>query len=284
MNKNVKRSVCGLLLVLLLTSRGNAGIRPTCVAIQGVVSEGALFPNAGKRYTCCTRQGKQSGAGSQTFSATCCGCRPLSAGGAADSLDSYLANQGLLDISTLDSTFRIDLMYARGDNFLQKAVYKGITRAWLRPEAARMLVEANRALKKEHPHWTLIIYDAARPLSVQRRMWQIVRGTAHTSYVSNPANGGGLHNYGMAVDVTIADETGQPLSMGTPVDYFGAEAHTNQEEKLVDTGRISREAYENRRLLRHIMRSAGFRTILYEWWHFNACSRAFAREHYPVIE
>lgn len=262
---------------------GNSGIRTGRAGAQGIASEEALLPHAGKRYTCCSRQREELCIESPT-SAKSGGSRPFSAAQEADSLDSYLANQGLLDISTLDSTFRIDLMYARQDNFLQKAVYKGITRAWLRPEAARMLVEANRALKKEHPSWTLIVYDAARPLCVQRLMWQIVRGTAHTSYVSNPANGGGLHNYGMAVDVAITDETGRPLAMGTPVDYFGAEAHTDQEEKLVETGRISREAYANRRLLRRIMRAAGFRTIPYEWWHFNACSRAFARAHYPVIE
>lgn len=283
MNRKVKRSVCALLLVLFLTSMGNGGIRAAGIGAQKLTSEKALFPKGGERYTCCSRHGEELCAEWPT-SARSCGPRPFSAACEADSLDSYLANRGLLDISALDSTLRIDLMYARADNFLQKAVYKGITRAWLRPEAARMLVEANRALKKEHPHWTLIVYDAARPLSVQRLMWQIVRGTAYTSYVSNPANGGGLHNYGMAVDVTIADETGRPLSMGTRVDYFGAEAHTDQEEKLVETGRISREAYENRRLLRRVMRSAGFRIIPYEWWHFNACSRAFAREHYPVIE
>lgn len=283
MNRKVKRSVCALLLVLFLTSMGNGGIRAAGIGAQKIASEKALFPKGGERYTCCSRQGEELCAEWPTSARSCDG-RPFSAACEADSLDSYLANRGLLDILALDSTLRIDLMYARADNFLQKAVYKGITRAWLRPEAARMLVEANRALKKEHPHWTLIVYDAARPLSVQRLMWQIVRGTAHTSYVSNPANGGGLHNYGMAVDVTIADETGRPLPMGTPVDYFGAEAHTDQEEKLVETGRISREAYENRRLLRRVMRSAGFRIIPYEWWHFNACSRAFAREHYPVIE
>lgn len=199
-------------------------------------------------------------------------------------LDTYMAGLGLVDVSTLDTTFHIRLMYAAADNFLQEAVYQGITRAWLRPEAARMLAEANRLLKKEHPAWTLIVYDAARPLSVQRRMWQQVRGTAYTNYVSNPAKGGGLHNYGMAVDVSIADETGTPLPMGTPVDYFGPEAHTTREEELVKDGRITRQAYANRQLLRRLMRQAGFRVIPYEWWHFNACSRAFARGHYPVIE
>lgn len=202
----------------------------------------------------------------------------------AEDLDTYLRNKGLVDISTLDSTIRVQLVYATPDNFLQKSVYTGITRAWLHPEAAKKLLVAQQLLKKEHPELTLVVYDAARPMEVQRKMWALVRGTDKVNYVSNPANGGGLHNYGMAVDVTILDEQGQPLPMGTPFDFFGEEAHTNNEDALLAAGKITDEAYNNRRLLRRIMRHAGFRVIPYEWWHFNACSRAEARESYPVLD
>ena len=34
-----------------------------------------------------------------------------------------------------------------------------------------------------------------------------------------------MHNYGLAVDVSIADEKGNPLPMGTKVDHLGKEAH-----------------------------------------------------------
>lgn len=202
----------------------------------------------------------------------------------AEDLDTYLRNKGLVDISTLDSTIRVQLVYATPDNFLRKSVYTGITRAWLHPEAAKKLLAAQQLLKKEHPELTLVVYDAARPMEVQRKMWALVRGTDKVNYVSNPANGGGLHNYGMAVDVTILDEQGLPLPMGTPFDFFGEEAHTNNEDALLAAGKITDEAYNNRRLLRRIMRHAGFRVIPYEWWHFNACSRAEARESYPVLD
>lgn len=202
----------------------------------------------------------------------------------AEGLDTYLRNKGMVDVSVLDSTIRVQLVYATPDNFMGETVYTGITRAWLHPDAAEMLVAAQRLLKKEHPGLTLVVYDAARPMSVQRKMWKLVRGTDKVNYVSNPANGGGLHNYGMAVDVTILDENGDPLPMGTPFDYFGEEAHTNNEEVLLKAEKIDRAAFNNRRLLRRIMRNAGFRTILYEWWHFNACSRTEARQSYPVLD
>lgn len=207
-----------------------------------------------------------------------------SLGSHAEDLDTYLRNKGMVDVAQIDSTIRVQLVYATPDNFLREAVYSGITCAWLHPEAAQKLIKAQQLLKKEYPDLTLVVYDAARPMSVQRKMWALVRGTDKVNYVSNPSNGGGLHNYGMAVDVTLLDHTGIPLPMGTPFDYFGEEAHTNNEDALLVSGKITREAYDNRRLLRRIMRNAGFRVIPYEWWHFNACSRAEARQSYPVLD
>ncbi len=202
----------------------------------------------------------------------------------AQDWDTPLSSQGYVNITETDPTIRIYLMYAYPDNFMGEAVYNGITRAWLRPEAAEKLIKAQRLLKEIHPGYSLIVYDAARPMSVQRKMWSLVRGTDKTNYVSNPANGGGLHNYGMAVDVSIIDKTGTPLPMGSPVDFFGEEAHTNNEESLLQRGKITPNELDNRRLLRKVMKDAGFLTILYEWWHFNACSRAEAKEKLPLIE
>ncbi|MDR1356496.1 MAG: M15 family metallopeptidase [Tannerellaceae bacterium] len=202
----------------------------------------------------------------------------------AEGLDSYLSRRGLVDVSRIDASLLVELKYATPDNFLGKTVYEGIAGVWLRPEAALKLLEAQRILKEKHPGYSLIIYDAARPMSVQRAMWNMVKGTGKTNYVSNPANGGGLHNYGMAVDVGLADASGNTLPMGTPFDYFGEEAHTDKEYLLLEAGKISREALLNRRLLRDVMKQAGFRTILYEWWHFNACTRNEAILNYPLID
>ena len=199
-------------------------------------------------------------------------------------LDLYLLSKKLINVSLIDTTLRISLRYATASNFMGKAVYKGVTGVWLHPDAAAKLLKAQRLLQAKHPGYALLVYDAARPMSVQRTMWNLVKGTNKTNYVSNPAKGGGLHNYGMAVDVSIADASGNPLPMGTPFDYFGEEAHINKEEALLQSGRITREAFLNRRLLREVMRQAGFRPILYEWWHFNACTREEARKYYPLID
>ena len=102
-------------------------------------------------------------------------------------------------------------------------------------------------------------------------------------WVSNPNRGGGLHNYGLAVDINIQDSLGQPLPMGTKVDHLGIEAHITQESELVRNGKISEAERQNRILLRRVMKEAGFRALPSEWWHFNFCSRDVARQKYKVI-
>ena len=54
-----------------------------------------------------------------------------------EELDTWLHDRGLVDISVLDSTIRVHLVYATPDNFMGEAVYTGITRAWLHPDAAQ---------------------------------------------------------------------------------------------------------------------------------------------------
>ncbi|MDR2499165.1 MAG: M15 family metallopeptidase [Tannerellaceae bacterium] len=200
-----------------------------------------------------------------------------------EDLNKYFFSKGLVDVTGIDASLKVELRYAGIDNFLGEAVYRQISGAWLHPEAAAKLVKAQALLKVRRPEYSLLIYDAARPMSVQRAMWNLARKAGKAKYVSNPANGGGLHNYGMAVDLTIVDASGRPLDMGSRFDHFGSESHINDEENLLRSRKISSEAYANRRLLRTIMRQAGFRTILYEWWHFNACSREEAKARLPLL-
>jgi len=72
--------------------------------------------------------------------------------------------------------------------------------------------------------------------------------------------------------------------MGCAFDYFGPLAYPSMEWHYLQSGELSQQAYDNRQVLRTIMRKAGFFPIQTEWWHFNACTRDYAREHYPIIE
>lgn len=199
------------------------------------------------------------------------------------SIHARLEAMGLKNIAVADSSIVIDLMYAKADNFTGVVLYDDLTEGYLHPHALQEVLKAQRMLQALHPQYKLIVYDAARPMSAQQKMWSVVRGTPLRIYVSNPANGGGLHNYGLAVDVSILDGCGRPLDMGTEVDYLGDEAHITHEAELMDSGVLSARAVLNRQLLRSVMRKAGFTPLHNEWWHFNWCSRKEAVANYPVI-
>ncbi len=190
---------------------------------------------------------------------------------------------GYENIAEADSSIIIDLMYAKADNFTGEVLYTDLREAYLHPDAMRCLEKAQQLLGQERPGYRLVVYDAARPMSVQQKMWDKVKNTNKNIYVSNPAHGGGLHNYGLAVDISIADERGTPLPMGTPVDHLGREAHVTDELQLVRSGKITEQERQNRLLLRSVMKRAGFRQLPTEWWHYNYCSRAEARRRYRVI-
>lgn len=181
--------------------------------------------------------------------------------------------QGFVDIRSIDPSIKVSLMYTRPDNFTGKVLYTDLNKAYLHPLAAEALKKAQTELKKTHPQWSLIVYDAARPMSVQQKMWDVVKGTSKRIYVSNPANGGGLHNYGFAVDVSICNEKGDTIPMGTIIDHLGREAQPKLEEEMLSRGVVSQEALSNRRLLRQVMAAGGYKVLSTEWWHFNLKTR-----------
>lgn len=195
-----------------------------------------------------------------------------------------LARQGYVNIQDVDPSIQVSLMYSRPDNFCGEILYDDLREAYLHPKAAQALKKAQKYLKSIRPDLGLKIYDAARPMHIQQKMWNKVKNTRKYFYVSNPAHGGGMHNYGMAVDLTLCSLKGDTLDMGTKVDYMGPAAHIDREQRLVALGRISRQALANRRLLRKVMRHAGWMPLRTEWWHFNLCSRVTARRYYKVIK
>lgn len=196
-----------------------------------------------------------------------------------------MESQGFVNVQEMDSTILVSLMYSRADNFTGKLLYTDLREAYLHPKAASALVQAQKILKKHHPELSLKVYDAARPMSIQQKMWNVVAGTKKSIYVSNPRNGGGLHNYGMAVDLTLCDTaSGDTLDMGTKIDFLGDYAHITDEAGLVQRRVISAKAKQNRELLRSVMREAGFTPLKTEWWHFNLITRAEAKAHYKVIK
>lgn len=177
----------------------------------------------------------------------------------------------------------VDLRYATTNNFVGRNLYGEFDGAFLHKVAAAKFRDAVERLGLIEPEYRFVIFDALRPRSVQWILWKYVEGTDRQKYVANP-KGGSIHNYGFALDLSILDETGAELDMGTPFDDFTRLAQPGYEEKFLAEGKLSGIQIGNRRLLRGVMEAAGFNSLRLEWWHFNALPRAEVKARYRIIE
>jgi len=76
----------------------------------------------------------------------------------------------LVELTGLDPTIRLDIHYARKDNFTGSPVYTE-ARAFLQRPAAEALLRANRTLRARG--YGLLVFDGYRPWSVTRRFWEL---------------------------------------------------------------------------------------------------------------
>ena len=190
----------------------------------------------------------------------------------------------LLDAATLIPGLVVRLAYATEDNFLGRNVYGDLKRCYLHRDASIMLKQASEFLQRRDGSLRLLAYDCVRPRSVQKQMWEAVKGTSQESYVANPSKGiGSIHNYGCAIDLTLANAQGDALPMGSSFDHFGIEAQPRHEARMRKLGKLSAEALANRLLLREVMVRAGFLPISNEWWHFNCAGTSRVRKNYRII-
>ncbi|CAN5432350.1 M15 family metallopeptidase [soil metagenome] len=148
-----------------------------------------------------------------------------------------------------------DVKYATSDNFTHKVLYRS-NELYARRAMALRLADAQRMLQAHGLQ--LKVFDAYRPLSVQRLMWSLV---PDERYVANPAKGS-RHNRGAAVDLTLCDATGKELDLGSGYDEFTDRAHMNYNG-------CTPEQRSNRSLLHDVMKEAGFTVLDTEWWHYD---------------
>lgn len=199
--------------------------------------------------------------------------------------DTRMREYNMIDVQELDPEILVELKYSTVDNFVGKDMYGDLECAYLEKEFANRVVKAQRILKQRNPNYTLLIYDAARPISTQRAMRKIVEGTELERFVADGKRGG-RHNYGVAVDLTIATLDGKPLDMGAGFDDFsnaasvkGTADTSDPKTRTIDIYRqyvndlvsneiITKAAAQNRILLLEVMCEAGLYPYRREWWHY----------------
>lgn len=190
--------------------------------------------------------------------------------------------KGFRDVSEIAGV-RVDLRYATTNNFLAENIYGSFDRALLHPEAFERFELARDKLAQIRPGWKFLVFDALRPRSMQRRLFEKVRGTPEQIYVMDP-DLGSVHNYGFAIDLSCLDENDCEVDMGTGFDAFVDLSHPKFEGKFLSLGELSPEQFENRQVLRSAMSHGAYSGIPHEWWHFNGHPTDYVRKHYEIFE
>ena len=201
----------------------------------------------------------------------------------ANEIEEKFINAELIDIHTIDESIKIDLVNSDPDkNFFRENFYDGLNKAYLRKEVAQKLSSAQKLLKSNFPEYSLLIMDAVRPRSVSQLMYEKMKGTKFEKFVASPQKGS-MHNYGIAVDVSIVDKNRKEIDMGfTPFYKNNLSIYWNYARfKMFG---LSKAQKQNRKLLSDIMQKAGFMPLSYEWWHFDGIPKNDARKKYQIID
>lgn len=188
------------------------------------------------------------------------------------------ADTSLVEITRMKGLL-LDLRYGTFNNVTGHDLYCGVQRAFVRRDAYVKLKRTIAIMEKDMPGSKLVIFDAARPIYAQAALKNMVAGTPYSHYVSSPVKGG-LHNFGLALDLSITDADGNLLDMGTDFDSFERCAGLVGEADALKSGRLTQEQIDNRNKLRSIMKKAGWVPLNSEWWHFNAYTREYTYENF----
>mgnify|MGYP001602558623 CR=1 FL=1 len=151
---------------------------------------------------------------------------------------------------------------------------------FVRESVAIMLSQAHSLL----PNGLYIkIIDGFSPMSAQKRIYSLVfeeltqknpklskkdLEVETDKYVANPKTIP-PHTTGGAVDITLVNEYGKEIEIGS-------EINTLSQEGATDCPKISPASKKNRKLLIKIMRKVGFANYPLEWWHWSYGDRIWA--------
>lgn len=197
-------------------------------------------------------------------------CVLLIAGNAAEEARP-LAGEPLVDVRAACPGVVVELRYESARNAAGHAIYPVNARCLLRKSVAARLLAAQKLVAADG--FRLKVWDAYRPPNAQAALWA---ARPNPDFVGDPAKGGSLHGWGVAVDVTLVDQFGRELKMPTDFDEIGPQAARRYRG---DDPGVAR----NLHLLQQAMARAGFLAMRDEWWHFAAADyRSFGPVEPPA--
>jgi D-alanyl-D-alanine dipeptidase len=163
---------------------------------------------------------------------------------------------------------------------------------FLRESLIDSLIEAQNHLQSIHPNWRIQIFDAYRPVAVQQFMvdysfaqalqerglteaqlslskrqeiWEAVYQIWAVPSLDEKTPP--PHSTGAAVDLTLVDDNGRVVDMGSPIDEM---SERSLPDYFANNSELEAQQYHaHRQLLHDVMLKAGFQRNPREWWHFS---------------
>jgi D-alanyl-D-alanine dipeptidase len=172
------------------------------------------------------------------------------------------------------------------------APYEEHSPYYLRTSVVKNLIQAQNYLQEIHPGWYIQIFDAYRPVAVQQFMvdYSFAQALQQQGLTEAELSTNQLqevwqsvyeiwavpsldektpppHSTGAAVDITLVDDTGEIVDMGSPIDELSERSHPNYYAHHDHPQ--AQQYHQNRQLLNEVMLKAGFQRNPREWWHFS---------------
>lgn len=165
------------------------------------------------------------------------------------------ASSHLVDVRLYTDALAIKMKLATSGTSIGEPFYNR-NLCLLQYDTLQKLLKAAEMFEKDG--FTIVIYDAYRPTSVQQRWFDVIR--VH-KWVADPSIGmGGIHDRGVAVDMTLMDKNGVELDMPTAMHTLTEAA--SRYAAMTDVQK------QNVNYMTNVMVQCGFDFIRSEWWHF----------------
>jgi D-alanyl-D-alanine dipeptidase len=195
--------------------------------------------------------------------------------------------EGFIYVKDIIPDLDVELRYNGSNNFVGKPIegYQS-NKLILTTETAKALKLIHGALQQQNLY--LKVYDGYRPQQAVNHFVKWARKLNDTvkkqifypeiqkrylfkeGYIASKSG----HSRGSTLDLTIINgNTGEPLDMGSPYDFFGEKSWVNYEN-------ITEKQKANRQLLQAVMLKYGFRNYPKEWWHFTLRDEPFPNTYF----
>lgn len=197
---------------------------------------------------------------------------------------------GFVYVEDVIPDLAVELRYNTSNNFVGTSIngYQS-NKLIVTTEAARALKLVHEELQEQN--LCLKVYDGYRPQRAVNHFTKWARDLNDTinkqrfypnvnkrnlfkeGYIASKSG----HSRGSTIDLTIIDaNTGKPLNMGSPYDFFGEESWVNYQN-------ITKKQKGNRQLLQNVMLKNGFRNYAQEWWHFTLKGEPFSNTYFDFV-